>query len=67
MKYLHNIGGHLGKKLLFLFILICIYKVVGVSSIQSTPSAVINEVYKNIFGTVTEYNRQAIIGLIINK
>lgn len=34
----------------------------GVSSIQLTPSAAINEVYKNIFETATEYNGQAIMG-----
>ncbi len=37
-------------------------EVAGVSSIQLTPSAAINEVYKNIFGTVTEYNEQAMMG-----
>lgn len=34
----------------------------GVSSVQSTPSAAINEVYKYIFQTSTEYNGQAIMG-----
>jgi len=34
----------------------------GVSSVQSTPSAAIKEVYKNIFKTSTEYNGQAIMG-----
>jgi hypothetical protein len=34
----------------------------GVSSVQLTPSAAINEVYKNIFQTSTEYNGQAIMG-----
>jgi len=34
----------------------------GVSSVQSTPSAAIKEVYKNIFKISTEYNGQAIMG-----
>ena len=34
----------------------------GVSSVQSTPSAAINEIYKTIFETATEYNGQAIMG-----
>ncbi|PKY50328.1 hypothetical protein RhiirA4_423657 [Rhizophagus irregularis] len=65
MEYLHDIGGHFGKKILFLFALLlpgysC--EAAGVSSVQSTPSAAINEVYKNIFQISTGYNGQAIMG-----
>ncbi len=35
---------------------------VGVSSVQLIPSATINEIYKNIFRTITEYNGQAMMG-----
>jgi hypothetical protein len=37
-------------------------EVAGISSVQLTSSAAINEVYSNIFKTVIEYNVQAIMG-----